>query len=58
MSPLLRPRNHEPRDRTLLTLGIVMVVLLFALLAMPFIGRARAEVPARGMTSHSDASAV
>jgi hypothetical protein len=58
MSPLLRQRNHEPRDRTLLTLGIVMVVLLIALLAMPFITRARAQVPGGGMPSHSAASAV
>ena len=36
MSPLFRQHNREPQDRTLLTLGIVMVVLLMALLAMPF----------------------
>jgi hypothetical protein len=58
MSPFRRPRTYEPRDRTLLTLGIVMVVMLVALLAMPFIVRTRGDIPPRGMTSHSAASAV
>jgi hypothetical protein len=58
MPPLLRQPDREPRDRTLLTLGIVMVVLLMALLAMPFVAHARAQVPARGQPSHSPTSAV
>ena len=58
MPLLVRRSTREPPDRTLLTLGIVMVVLLVALLAMPFVARARAHVPAGGMTSHSGASAV
>jgi hypothetical protein len=58
MSPLLRQPNREPRDRTLLTLGIVMAVLLMALLAMPFVARERAGVPPRGLTSHTAPSAV
>lgn len=58
MSPLLGHSNRERRDRTLLTLGIVLVVLLMALLAMPFVARGSPSIPARGMTSHSAASAV
>lgn len=58
MSPLLGQSNREPRDRTLLTLGIVMAILLAALLVMPFIANARSDIPSRGLTSHSTASAV
>ena len=58
MSPLPRQPNHQSRDRTLLTLGIVVGVLLMALLAMPFIAPERAGVPTRGLTSHSATSAV
>ena len=58
MSRLHSPLDREPRDRTLLALGIVMVALLVALIAMPFLTRAGATGPSRGMTSHSGAHPV
>jgi hypothetical protein len=58
MSPLHSPLNREPRDRTLLTLGVVMLLLLVALIAMPFVTRVRATAPSRGMTSHTAARPV